>query len=194
MAAKPKSLDIAEKQVLIDYWDVPSQFYWHHRILLLPTQEPGRWVTATPDYSVETQDLSDHRIIPVQRNAEFPVDYRGYIYCFDADDCSEARLDVMRRQARALAEILSGGVARTDIPDGATWRVSDTAHSSFGMEIPTAIIGDADHFVTRGRPGSWRSTPKTRTTRGGSPPSWSSRTSSTSGVSPSKQARAGIFG
>ena len=153
MAAEPKSLDIAEKQVLIDYWDDPAEFYWHHRILLLPTQEPGRWVTATPDYSVETQDLSEHRIIPVQRNAEFPADYRGYIYCFDTDDCSEARIEVMRRQARALAEIMSGGVVRTDIPDGATWRVSDTAHSSFGMEIPTAIIGDADHFVTRGKTG-----------------------------------------
>ena len=35
MAAEPKSLDIAEKQVLIDYWDDPAEFYWHHRILLL---------------------------------------------------------------------------------------------------------------------------------------------------------------
>ena len=153
MAAEPKSLDIAEKQVLIDYWDDPAEFYWHHRILLLPTQEPGRWVTATPDYAVETQDLSEHRIIPVQRNAEFPVDYRGYIYCFDVDDTTGPRLEVMRRQARALAEIMSGGKIQNEVPDGATWRVSDTAHASFGMEIPTAIIGDADHFVTRGRSG-----------------------------------------
>ena len=153
MAAELKSLNIPEKQVLIDYWDDPNEFYWHHRILLLPTEEPGRWVTCTPDYAVETQDLSEHRIVPLQRNSEFPADYRGYIYSFDAGDCGEARLEIFRRQARALAEIMNSGKAAPPVPEGASWRVADTAHAAFGCEIPSAILGDAEHFITRGNVG-----------------------------------------
>ena len=97
--------------------------------------------------------MSEHRIIPLQRNMPFPADYRGFIYAFDIEDASEARLEVMRRQARSLAEIMNGGPVGPVVPEGATWRVADTAHASFGLEIPASVIGSGEHFLTRGRAG-----------------------------------------
>ena len=156
MAAEPRTLDIAEKQVLVDFWEDEGQFYWHHRILLLATDTPGRWIWATPDYEVSVAELATHRIVPLQRNEIFPVDYRGYIYAFDTADATEARVEVMRRQARQLAEIMNGGPVGPPIPDGATWRIADTAHASFGLEIPAAVIGTGEHFITRGKAGCFR--------------------------------------
>ena len=97
MADVPRTLDVPEKQVLIVFLEDEGQYFWHHRLLLIPTTESVKWVLATPDYEVQTSDLSEHRIVPLQRNAEFPENQRGFIYAFDPEDCSEARVEVMRR-------------------------------------------------------------------------------------------------
>ena len=139
MAEEPKSFNIPEKQVLVYFWEDEGQFYWHHRILLVATGNPGKWICATPDYEIQLVDLSEHRIVPLTKDEVFPTDYRGYIYSFDTADCSEARVEVMRRQARFLTEIMSGGPAPPSVRDGVSWRVADTADASFGLEIPASI-------------------------------------------------------
>ena len=112
MAVEPKTLNIPEKQVLVDFWEDKGDFFWHHRILLVATNAPGTWMRASPVYEVALVDFSEHRIVPLAKDEVFPVDYRGYIYSFDTADCSEARVEVMRRQARALVEIMNGGPRR----------------------------------------------------------------------------------
>ena len=46
---------------------------------------------------------------------------------------------------------MNGGPAPAVVPEGVSWRVADTAHASFGLEIPAAIIGSGEHFITRGK-------------------------------------------
>ena len=82
MAVEPRTLDVPERQVLVDFWDDEAEYYWHHRLLLLSTNTPGRGIWATPDFEVSAADLIAHRIVPLQRNEEFPADYRGFIYAF----------------------------------------------------------------------------------------------------------------
>ena len=104
MAAEPKTLNIPEKQVLIDFWEDGGDFYWHHRILLVATNCPVKLICATPDYKVALVDLSVHRVVPLTKDEVFPTDYRGYIYSFDTEDNAEARVEVMRRHARSLVD------------------------------------------------------------------------------------------
>lgn len=52
------TLDVPERQVLIDFYGDADGFNWHHRLLLLPTPSPGVWVAATPDWDVSRCDLS----------------------------------------------------------------------------------------------------------------------------------------
>ena len=82
------SLDIAEQQVLIDFFDDPN-FHWHGRILLVALPTPGMWVVTTPDYSVQVCDLRLHRVVPLQRNADFPDRIEGGIYYFDPFEAGE---------------------------------------------------------------------------------------------------------
>ena len=84
MADEFQTLDVPKKQVLAVFFDDEGQFYLHPRELLLHSSEARRRVLATPDYKVQTADLADHRIVPLQRDAVFfPEDSRGYIYGFD---------------------------------------------------------------------------------------------------------------
>ena len=151
MAVEPRTLGVPERQVLVDFWEDADEYYWHHRILLAQTGTPGQWIWATPDFEVAVADLTAHRVVPLQRDEEFPVDYRGYIYSFDPDATSENRIEVMRRQARALTEIM--GANPSAPPEGSSWRVADTAHSAFGQEIPTSILNQGEYFITRDRVG-----------------------------------------
>ena len=80
MAIEPKTLNIPEKQVLVDLWEDECDFFWHHRNLLVPTIASGKWICATPDYEVALVDLSERRIVSIAKDEVFPSDYRGYIY------------------------------------------------------------------------------------------------------------------
>ena len=153
MDVAPRTLDIIERQVLVDFWDDENDFFWHHRILLLASSAPGKWLVGTPGLEVQYTDLSEHRVVPLTRADEFPADYRGYIYAFDADDFTGAQMEVLRRQVRALLEIVGGAPAGSSAIDGASWRISDPAHASFGEEVPGSVVGAGEHFVTRGRVG-----------------------------------------
>ena len=79
------------------------------------------------------------------------MDYRGYVYCFDTDTFTGGQMEALGRQARSLLEIMGGGRASSVSVDGASWRISDPAHASFGKEVAASAVGAGEHFVTRGR-------------------------------------------
>ena len=82
------------------------------------------------------------------------MDYRCYIFCFDPDDCCiNTRMEVLRRHARKLVEIMNGGRSNQVSPDGASWRVADPGHASFGQEVPASVIYSGEYFITWGKVG-----------------------------------------
>ena len=108
MAAELKTLDVPERQVLVDFWEDEDGYFWHHQLLLLQASQAGRWLVATPDLEVQLADLSTHRVVPLQRSDVFPATYRGTIYAFDPDIITGAQIEVLRRSARFLLEIMGG--------------------------------------------------------------------------------------
>ena len=66
------TLDIAERQVLVAYWDDASDIFWHQRVLLAPTPAAGRWICVTPDWEVLTLDQNALQVVPLPRKAPFP--------------------------------------------------------------------------------------------------------------------------
>ena len=151
MAGVPRTLDGPRRQTLVDLWDDEAEYRWHHRLLLLSTDIPGRRTWATPDFEVAAANLIARRIIFLQRNEEFPADYRGFFYAFGQRGATDRRVEMMRQRARALAEIMSGGSIAPAVADGATWHVADTAHAPLGLEIPAAMLNLGEHFIARGK-------------------------------------------
>ena len=106
-AARPLTLDVAEQQILIDFYDDEDGYFWHQRLLLLKLDGPGKWIAASPDHEVESVDISTHRVIPLRRLAQFPARVRGQIYAFDP--ISDEGLRTLNMEARALALVLAPG-------------------------------------------------------------------------------------
>ena len=71
MAAAVRTLDLAQRQVLIDFYDDPNGFYWHHRVLC-HTVGPGIWVALTPDFEATSVNLDEHRVVALPRAGPFP--------------------------------------------------------------------------------------------------------------------------
>ena len=67
MAVEPKTLNIPEKQVLVDFRKDEGDLFFHRRILLVATNATGKWICATPDYEVALVDLSEHKIVPLPK-------------------------------------------------------------------------------------------------------------------------------
>ena len=144
------TLDIDDKQVLLDFYDDANGFFWHQRILLLPLGG-SVWVVATPDKSVQRADLSEHRIIVLGRSAPFPQDRVAQVYACDPADFPADELNRLRTEARALATVLGAIPAEPAVAAGQVgWRVSDLTSDLFGEELPAAAIGNEDVFVARG--------------------------------------------
>ena len=74
-ARRALTLDIPEAQVAVHYEDDPNSL-WHVRVLLHRV-EGSRWIVGTPTLSVQTIDLSEFRVQPLARAAEFPASIRG---------------------------------------------------------------------------------------------------------------------
>ena len=137
------TLDVPERQVLIDFYGDADGYNWHHRLLLLPTPSPGVWVAATPDWEVSRCDLNEHRVTALARSSPMPGQRaRDGIYAFDVPHDAE-QLRLARQSARDLLEVL--GVVSPDAAAGETgvWRVADPALSSFGSELPGEVVSDA---------------------------------------------------
>jgi hypothetical protein len=58
----PDTLDIVEKQCLVNYPNDANGFTWHALVLLRPTATPRVWAASSPDFSVEIINLREHRI------------------------------------------------------------------------------------------------------------------------------------
>ena len=101
------ALVVPERQVLLEFPDDPT-YSLHHRVLFVRVQD-ALWVVGTPDYEVGVRDLGTHpeRVTPLVRGAPWPrgVD-AAQVYLFQDEGDLDARLLVMRRTARQLAEVL----------------------------------------------------------------------------------------
>eukprot|EP00974_Lingulodinium_polyedra_P035778 3434481-Lingulodinium_polyedra.AAC.1 len=96
-----RTLDSDLDQVAIDFFQDPA-FRWHHRLLLVQLTG-SKWVVATPDLHVETCDLGDHRVIPLDRDAEWPARLLNEVYAFDPLDGPTR--DTLMAQATRLARV-----------------------------------------------------------------------------------------
>ena len=118
------------------------------RLLVLATPNPGQWICATPDLSIQFLDVATHRVIPLTRDSEFPARVRGEVYAFDP--VAPEALQQVRREAKELLALhgLTGGADAQ--PEGGRWLIADTAHDGFGDPIPPAALADGDALVIRG--------------------------------------------
>lgn len=151
------TLDISEAQVLIDLFDDPNGYRWHHRVLLVATPAAGVWIASSPGFSVERLDLNAHRVRALGRHSRLPENEYSESYVFDSPIRDED-LRHIRTQAQELARVLGvtalGGTAPgVGASDGA-WIVADPSAPSFGDELPLAISGDPSQFISPPEPGS----------------------------------------
>ncbi|CAK0862617.1 unnamed protein product, partial [Prorocentrum cordatum] len=105
-ARTPVAAPAAEQPVvLVDYPEDPNPT-WHRR-LLLHELGPGRWVCATPGFSVQVLDLTGHRVLPLARSAPWPAQVRGDVCCFDPLTL-DRRDDLFLRDGQ-LARVIADG-------------------------------------------------------------------------------------
>ena len=149
-AAAYRTPDLAERQVLIDFYDDAGGFFWHHRILLIATGEPGVWIATTPDWDTQRLNLNDHQVIPLLRNARLPAGYAATAYVFDSP-VVQAEIDGARAAAAELREVLGialqPGAALAGAPAALVWRLADTSSPDFGVLLPPEVVADAAQFV-----------------------------------------------
>ena len=147
MSMAQLSLDVNMKQCLIDFDDDTSGLIWHHRLLLVTGDTPGLWVASTPTMSIQVIDLKDHRVIPLGRKAAFPASVAGMLFCFDP--LSEDQLDLLRREATALAGMMGFTTVTIDESRSGSWYVADPSSELFGLPVPDAALLALDASVVR---------------------------------------------
>ena len=123
-----RTMDVEHRQALIDFFDDPH-YVWHHRLLLVKG-EPSVWVGASPTHGVMVLKLSEHRVIPLAKNAAFPDDCQDMVFMFDPIDA--AALNSLVDRAEALATIMGFAQPHVDGGGEGPWYVLDTAHASCG--------------------------------------------------------------
>ena len=146
-----QALDIPQRQVLVDFFNDPA-FHWHARVLLIAAPTTGSWVCVTPDDDIEFIDLTQHRVIPLERGADLPAQHTGNMYVFDKP--TPQQVASLEQRGKLLAETFGISLSPGSV-DG-TWLVSDVANPSFGQEIPGEAMADAETFVARDRVGCVR--------------------------------------
>jgi len=145
MAAR--TLDIPEKQALVCYDNDPNGLFWHHRILFNRV-EGSVWIIGTPDRAVYSTDLGEQALRPLRRDAGFPADVAGQVYCFGA--LTAAQLNEMRAEAREMAELLGAAKQPGGGPDPDAefvWALADPAHKDFGKEFGDDELTDPNDTV-----------------------------------------------
>ena len=96
------TLDIPEQQLLIDYFDDPNGFVWHHSPLLVHVKDT-LGIIATPDSSVQLLDVSRHRLVILSHSSPFPADRAGQTYACDPADFGDDVMARLRSEAQAMA-------------------------------------------------------------------------------------------
>ena len=98
------TLDTSLHQVLIDFYDDANGFHWHHRVLGVPLGG-SIWIGGTPDKSIQRIDLSNHRVIILHRDSEFPAARRAATYAWDSNDWDDAYEATFMRECRSMASV-----------------------------------------------------------------------------------------
>lgn len=149
MATAPqlRTLKIAEKQALLLYEEDANGLYWHHRILFRRVRG-SLWVVGTPDRAVFTDDIGEHAIRPLRADGVFPADVAGQIYCFDRDALTQEELNVMRAEARDVADLVGAeDQAAATGNDDEMWVVAEVDHADFGKELGLDELADNSRTV-----------------------------------------------
>ena len=139
------TLDTDLAQVAIDYFE-DAAFRWHHRLLLIQISGP-RWIVGTPDLHVEAADLGSHRVIPLDRDAEWPERIRGEVYAFDP--LGDEDRDTLLRAAGRLAAVLGVPAAGPVVPVARQkeWRVADVGSARFNEVLDEADVMNPRNVV-----------------------------------------------
>ena len=146
-----QTLDVVERQVLVDYPADPN-FEWHHRLLLC-SLGGGKWIVSTPTQSIQQLDLAGHRIIILSRNSVFPAAYANNAFAFDPADITAPVLQRLRSEAAGMAEVLGAvpaAAAAAAATNGDVWRISDTSSKDFGEIVPDAAVSNNAIFDRKG--------------------------------------------
>ena len=139
MADRPRSLDIDDLQVIVEFDGDDEEFKWHHRVAL-HRLGPGRWVMLTPDFDLEVVDLNTQGYRLLARHANFPRGLANQIYAFDPLHPSD--LIRYKKSARTYQALL--GDLDLDPDENTIWVVCDTRDEKFGEFVPAALTeGDA---------------------------------------------------
>ena len=97
------SLDVSQRQVLIDFFGDEGGMFWNDRLLLIKGDTMGEWIGATPTMSLQMIDLQGHRVVPLDRNVDIGVEFRRHVFLFDPLSAAELQDLVRRAQGLALA-------------------------------------------------------------------------------------------
>ena len=63
VAQAVRALDLPERQCLVFYGEDANGLRYHHRLLLVATPLPGRWIIGTPTYEVQVLDLNEVEVV-----------------------------------------------------------------------------------------------------------------------------------
>ena len=138
-----RSLDIADKQLLIHRGVAEDAECPYHHVILLHRVADARWIVLTHsdrgDVVRASEDLDDQSYVVVRRGAVFPqhaVD-TGILY-FDEVDPLE--LKQHKKDAKEEAHLQGGEGEAAD--GSAVWRFCDANLQRFGKPVEADIIED----------------------------------------------------
>ena len=151
MADEIKSLDIADKQLLVHKGAAVDQECPYHHIILLHRVSEARWIVLTHNARGEVvranEDLDTQSYVVVRRASAFPQHAadEGLLYF---DEIDPLDLKQHKRDAREEAHLQGG---EGEAADGAqVWRFSDPNLKSFTKQVEADVLEDEYKFVQLG--------------------------------------------
>ena len=136
-AARVKTQDIKEPQILLSMPDDVDGIVWHHRVLVLQVKG-AKWVSLDPELALQVIDLDALEYVLLDRSSDFPADKYDEIFPFEPIPQSE--VPGFRRKARTLLALHSEGPSDAD---EMIWTICDTRDAFFGTVIPQDKIDAA---------------------------------------------------
>ena len=129
----------------------------YHEHILHVRLGGSRWITSDADGNLDLDDLSELDVIPLVRDAAYPVAGRPFrvppVY-------TDPEWRSLCARARQLAEV-HGWVPPVAAAPGTAvsidaWYYADTANASFGGEVSAAVLGEAARGHIEGRVGMFK--------------------------------------
>ena len=145
------ALNIPERQFLLEFPE-DLTYMLHHRVLFVRVRD-ALWVVGSPDYEVGVRNLGTHpeSVIPLDRGAPWPRGVNAaQVYPLQDEGDLEARLLVMRRTARQIAEVLGAEDMNEDEVSKVWVAVQSKDWISAGSEVSLPLIDDVTRFHVLG--------------------------------------------